>query len=425
MIESGPIIVKRCIGRRWARQRRRDSLLGLVVGIALSAVAAGGCFVGSEDSQDNVSSVQWNRCIRALDRAERTFADAPYRQSAKIDVGYVLVEEAWAAAEPCLGDVDEVTRVRLAAEYTEAQRIECAEVLRRAERILREASVHESATISAGSLLLEAEPVTIGAGSSLLEEERAAAKPCLGISSESSFARLEASYARVERELCLTILSRAVQLFDEAPLVETGRIDAGYVFVEEAWAAAESCLGYADQSAREWLEAGHSRAQRAECVRVLGRALQIYDNVLDRGREVIEVTGVVELTQGQLENAKSASEPCLRWADEDYQRSLSAKSDDAFAVLPDQVNRAKSSERRPNNEGSTRPAWCRHYDAWERAFDEAERLKARNSEFTADWSEYDLLLLEGFTDEFISAANQMWATAPASEDWSSAHRKCR
>ena len=58
------------------------------------------------------------------------------------------------------------------------------------------------------------------------------------------------------------------------------------------------------------------------------------------------------------------------------------------------------------------------------AFEKAERLKARNSEFTADWSEYDLLLLEGFTDEFVVAANRMWSAASASEDWASAHRKC-
>lgn len=405
MTKSRPTIVERCFGRCGGEEHRRRSFgLGLLIGFVLLAVAVAGCLAGSQDSQGNRGSVQSNGCVRALDQAERTFAVVPYPESVKTDAGFVLVEEAWAAVEPCLDDVDERTRVGLEAEYTEAQRSVCTEVLSQAERVLRGASGEE--------------PVTVDAWSVLVREKRAVTKPCFGMAVDDSLVQLETSYAEAERDLCLTIMGRTSQIFDDAPLTESGRINAGYVLVEKTWAAARPCLGYADESALDWLETSHGRAQRVECLRVLGRASQIYDDVVERDRVV------VELTRGQLENAKSASEPCLRWADADFQISLNAKSENAFAVLPNRVNRASSPDPQPTDAASARPAWCRHYDAWERAFDAAERLKARNSDFTADWSQYDLLLLEGYTDEFVFAASRMWAAAPVSEDWSSAHRKC-
>lgn len=405
MMKYRPTMSDRCLGRLGGKEHRRWSLgLRRLLGLLLSALAVVGCLGGTELSDGRSSSVQWNRCTRALDQAERTFADAPYRETINIDVGFVIVEEAWAAADPCLEDVDERTRAQLEAGYAEARRSECSQILSRAEGMLREASDQQSST--AGTEVV------------LLREVRSVANPCFGLTDESAFAQLESGYVEAERDVCLTIMGLAAQLFEEAPVPASNRIDAGYVLVEDAWAAAKLCLGYADESARAWLEASHAEAQGVECIRVLGRALRTYDDALERDRIV------VELTRGQLQNAKSASERCLSWADQDLRRSLSAKSDNAFALLPSQVDRDSAREAQPTSRSPIRPAWCRHYDAWERAFDEAERLKARNSEFTADWSEYDLRLLEGFTDEFVTAAHRMWSAAPASENWQTAHRKC-
>ena len=75
-------------------------------------------------------------------------------------------------------------------------------------------------------------------------------------------------------------------------------------------------------------------------------------------------------------------------------------------------------------EESDRPAWCRHYDEWRRAYDEAEALMARNSSRTEDWSREDLARLAELTRTYGEAAGRMWDEAPESEDWTSAHIKC-
>ena len=74
---------------------------------------------------------------------------------------------------------------------------------------------------------------------------------------------------------------------------------------------------------------------------------------------------------------------------------------------------------------SDRPMWCRHYDEWKLAYDEAEALKARNSDTTESWSREDLARLAELTQTFGAAARRMWDEAPDSEDWTSAHIKCR
>ena len=75
-------------------------------------------------------------------------------------------------------------------------------------------------------------------------------------------------------------------------------------------------------------------------------------------------------------------------------------------------------------EESDRPTWCCHYDEWKRAYEEANALKARNSDFTEDWSREDLARLEELTRLFAEAAGRMWDEAPESENWTSAHIKC-
>ena len=74
---------------------------------------------------------------------------------------------------------------------------------------------------------------------------------------------------------------------------------------------------------------------------------------------------------------------------------------------------------------SDRPTWCRHYDEWKRAFDETELLTARNSDRTEDWSPEDLARLAELTRTYGEAARRMWDEAPESENWTSAHIKCR
>ena len=79
---------------------------------------------------------------------------------------------------------------------------------------------------------------------------------------------------------------------------------------------------------------------------------------------------------------------------------------------------------RTKTEESDRPTWCRHYDEWKRAYDEAEALMARNSDRAEDWSREDLARLEELTRTYGEAAGRMWDEAPESEDWTSAHIKC-
>ena len=81
--------------------------------------------------------------------------------------------------------------------------------------------------------------------------------------------------------------------------------------------------------------------------------------------------------------------------------------------------------RTPKTRESDRPTWCRHYDEWKRAYDEAEVLTARNSDRTEDWSPEDLARLAELTHTFGQAARRMWDEAPESEIWASAHIKCR
>jgi hypothetical protein len=74
---------------------------------------------------------------------------------------------------------------------------------------------------------------------------------------------------------------------------------------------------------------------------------------------------------------------------------------------------------------SARPTWCRHYDEWKRAYDEPEALMTRNSDRTEDWSPEDLTQLAELTRAYGQAAGRMWDEAPESENWNSAHIKCR
>ena len=73
---------------------------------------------------------------------------------------------------------------------------------------------------------------------------------------------------------------------------------------------------------------------------------------------------------------------------------------------------------------SDRPTWCRHYDEWKRAYDEADALMARNSDRTEDWSREDLARLAELIQIYGEAAGRLWGEAPESEDWTSAHIKC-
>lgn len=49
---------------------------------------------------------------------------------------------------------------------------------------------------------------------------------------------------------------------------------------------------------------------------------------------------------------------------------------------------------RTKTEESDRPTWCRHYDEWKRAYEEANALTARNSDQPEDWSREDLARLD-------------------------------
>ena len=71
-----------------------------------------------------------------------------------------------------------------------------------------------------------------------------------------------------------------------------------------------------------------------------------------------------------------------------------------------------------------RPTWCRHYDEWKRAHDEAEALTARNSDRTEDWAREDLARLQELIRIRGEAAGRLWNEAPKSENWTSAHIKC-
>ena len=73
---------------------------------------------------------------------------------------------------------------------------------------------------------------------------------------------------------------------------------------------------------------------------------------------------------------------------------------------------------------SDRPTWCRHYDEWKRAHDEADALMARNSDRTEDWSREDLARLQELTQTYGEAARRMWNEAHESENWASARIKC-
>ena len=79
---------------------------------------------------------------------------------------------------------------------------------------------------------------------------------------------------------------------------------------------------------------------------------------------------------------------------------------------------------RTNPEESDRPTWCRHYDEWKRAYEEANALMARNSDRAEDWSPEDLARLAELTRTYGEAAGRMWDEAPESENWTSAHIKC-
>ena len=79
---------------------------------------------------------------------------------------------------------------------------------------------------------------------------------------------------------------------------------------------------------------------------------------------------------------------------------------------------------RTKTEEPDRPTWCRHYDEWKRAHDEAEALTARNSDRAEDWSREDLARLQELIRIRGDAAGRMWDEAPESENWTSAHIKC-
>ena len=79
---------------------------------------------------------------------------------------------------------------------------------------------------------------------------------------------------------------------------------------------------------------------------------------------------------------------------------------------------------RTKTDEPSRPTWCRHYDEWKRAHDEAEALTARNSDRTEDWSREDLARLQELIRIRGEAAGRLWNEAPESENWTSAHIKC-
>lgn len=79
---------------------------------------------------------------------------------------------------------------------------------------------------------------------------------------------------------------------------------------------------------------------------------------------------------------------------------------------------------RTKTEKSDRPTWCRHYDEWKRAYEEANALTTRNSDRTEDWSREDLARLKELTRTYAEAAGRMWDEAPESENWTSAQIKC-
>ena len=79
---------------------------------------------------------------------------------------------------------------------------------------------------------------------------------------------------------------------------------------------------------------------------------------------------------------------------------------------------------RTKTEEPDRPTWCRHYDEWKRAHEEAEALTARNSDRAEDWSREDLARLQELIRIRGDAAGRLWNEAPESEIWASAHIKC-
>ena len=133
----------------------------LLIGLVVSATAIGGCATGPPDSDGSPGDSQRFWCVGALDRASNTFAHAPYPVSIGVDAGYVLVEEAWDAAEPCLVLAGAEVRETLETNYAEALHSECTKIVGIAERMLREASDQSSDPIDAGYVLVEARPAAV------------------------------------------------------------------------------------------------------------------------------------------------------------------------------------------------------------------------------------------------------------------------
>ena len=71
-----------------------------------------------------------------------------------------------------------------------------------------------------------------------------------------------------------------------------------------------------------------------------------------------------------------------------------------------------------------RPSWCRHYDTWERAVNESERIAARHGDHAPDWPDGVLERWAALNQTYADAARAIWAEAPDEENWATAEAKC-
>ena len=97
------------------------------------------------------------------------------------------------------------------------------------------------------------------------------------------------------------------------------------------------------------------------------------------------------------------------------------------AVTTEQVviDQPEASEPAPTTATSSqRPSWCRHYDEWERANTEAERIAAQYGDVAAEWPADELKRWSDLVEAYADAARRMWAEAPDEARWDTAEAVC-
>ena len=100
----------------------------------------------------------------------------------------------------------------------------------------------------------------------------------------------------------------------------------------------------------------------------------------------------------------------------------------ACAIADDQATPTTISPERATaillGDDQPRPGWCDHYDDWEHAYNASERIAARHGDHLPDWPADDFARWSDLLTDYGTAAERMWAAAPAGTNWPDAHRLC-